>query len=192
MSGLSFLSDAKRVATELITSLWNTFSASKIAVAPISNPIKYGAPVSPKGSPTRVEEEVESLRLRNKVLAEALASIKATAEKEARKHYDLVWFARHRGRFPGHEARKRIEESVEHQQELDKLKSLDADHYHGVHCGLLAAARMFEKQADILHVNQYEQVTPELLNAGSEHKKKIIEAEQAYPEVQVNEFPLDE
>ena len=131
---------------------------------------------------------MESLRLRNQVLSTALQEIHDTAQKEAQKHYDLVWFARNRGRFPNHEARKRIEDT--YPQDLAKLQTLDADHFHGIHCGLLAAARMYASHADVvLRVNEHEQVTTELLQANEEHQKRMEQAQEAYPHVTVDEFP---
>jgi hypothetical protein len=35
-------------------------------------------------------------RVKNKLLLEALAAIKETANKELQKKYDLVWYARYR------------------------------------------------------------------------------------------------
>jgi hypothetical protein len=54
--------------------------------------------VSPKGSPISNEEEIHALRARNKVLTDALKAIKETADKEAHRHYELVWFARNRSK----------------------------------------------------------------------------------------------
>jgi hypothetical protein len=54
--------------------------------------------MSPEGSPTSNEEEIHALRARNKVLTDALKAIKETADKEALRHYELVWFARNRSK----------------------------------------------------------------------------------------------
>lgn len=56
-------------------------------------------PVSPKGSPLSVEDELHALRTRNKMLTGALKAIKETAEEERKKHQDLVWLARNRGTY---------------------------------------------------------------------------------------------
>lgn len=44
-------------------------------------------------------DELEALRLRNKLLTEVLESIKETADEQVQKHLDLVWFARNRSKF---------------------------------------------------------------------------------------------
>jgi len=51
--------------------------------------------VSPK-TPASLEDEVVTLRAKNAVLTDALKDIKKTAQQEAKKHYDLVWYARNR------------------------------------------------------------------------------------------------
>ena len=55
-------------------------------------------PVSPKGSPLPMEEEIRALRTQNRILLNAIKAIKETADKEAKKHHDLVWFARNRSK----------------------------------------------------------------------------------------------
>jgi hypothetical protein len=102
-----------------------------------------------------------------------------------KKNYDLVWFAKYRckcsamvspcwrachhgwmftpcprwfaDRYPNHEASERIDQ--EHKEEIEKLRSDDGDFYHGFNSGLLAAARMFQAKADILHINEFEVCT---------------------------------
>lgn len=147
--------------------------------------------VSPKdGSPRSVEEEMTALKARNHVLTEALKSIKETAESEAKKHYDLVWHARNKSRYPLHTERKRIEE--EHSEELKKLETPDGDFHHGVHAGLLAASRMFQKQADILHVVKEirpESASEEILTAAAKHKKAVEESRESFPNLAVTSPP---
>ena len=59
--------------------------------------------VSPNGSPrTKVESEVEALRIRNKILTDTLKAIKETADKETKKNLELVWFARNRCKYSVH------------------------------------------------------------------------------------------
>ena len=76
------------------------FSTDKIPAASIikhtGETENFKIPVSPKGSPLSLEDEVAALKTRNKVLTDALKAIKHTAEEEEKKHYDLVWFARNR------------------------------------------------------------------------------------------------
>lgn len=98
------------------------------------------------------------------------------------------------GRYPLHEERKRIEK--EHAEELEKLYGQDpinndADYHHGVHAGLLAASRMFQKQADILHVNDIstENVSDEVLSVAAVHKKVIDESRESYPDMAVATTP---
>ena len=52
-------------------------------------------PVSPTSS-TSSQEELLTLRARNKILTEALAAIKDSASEEMRRKFDLVWFAKYR------------------------------------------------------------------------------------------------
>jgi len=54
-------------------------------------------PVTPKGSSSTLEEEVESLKAQNAELTEKLEAIQAQADQQVKKHYDLVWYARNRG-----------------------------------------------------------------------------------------------
>lgn len=143
---------------------------------------------SPSASVVSLEDEVIALRARNKAMATALQSIKETAEKERKRYHDLVWYARNRSRFPNHQARKRIESDEQHSEELQKLSSTEADYFHGIHSGILAASRVFEKQADILHVNQKDDVT-EVLSEAAKHVKKIKESLENYPHVHAEESP---
>jgi len=138
--------------------------------------------VSPSTSIVSLEDEVIALRARNKAMAKALQVIKETATKEKKRHHDLVWYARNRSRFPNSEARKRIETDMDHSEELEKLSTPEADYFHGIHSGILAAARVFEKQADILHVNEKEDAT-EVMSEAAKHEKKIEESLQNYPHV---------
>ena len=121
-------------------------------------------------------------------MATALKSIKETAEKERKRYHDLVWYARNRSRFPNHEARKRIESDEQHSEELEKLSTAEADYFHGIHSGILAATRVFEKQADILHVNEKKDAT-EVLTEAAKHQKKIEESLESYPHVHADESP---
>ena len=133
--------------------------------------------VSPSTSIVSLEDEVIALRARNKAMTKALQVIKETATKEKKRHHDLVWYARNRSRFPNSDARKRIETDMEHSEELEKLTTPEADYFHGIHSGILAAARVFEKQADILHVNEKDDAT-EVMSEAVKHEKKIKESLQ--------------
>lgn len=90
-------------------------------------------------------------------------------------------------RYPLHGETKRIE--LEQSEELKKLQTNDADFHHGVHAGLLAASRMFKKQADILHINDYEEYSDELVAHASNHKKVIEESRDSFPHVTVDPVP---
>jgi hypothetical protein len=59
-------------------------------------------------------------------------------------------------RFPNHDVSKRIEQSEEHREDLELLRTNDADYHHGFQAGVLASARMFKEHSDILHVNNDE------------------------------------
>jgi len=56
-------------------------------------------------------------------------------------------------RHPNHEASERID--IERKEEIEKLESDDGDFYHGFNSRVLAAVRMFKKEADILHINRH-------------------------------------
>ena len=144
--------------------------------------------VSPTTSVVSLEDEVIALRARNKAMATALRKIKETAEQERKRHHDLVWYARNRSRFPNHEARKRIEQDEQHQEELEKLSTAEADYFHGIHSGILAATRVFEKQADILHVNEKDNAS-EVMTEAAKHEKKIEESLENYPHVHAADSP---
>jgi hypothetical protein len=91
-------------------------------------------------------------------------------------------------RYPNHKESKRIDE--EHKEEIEKLRSEDGDFHHGFNTGLLAAARMFREKADVLHINKFEELTPDLLAEASKHKQKIQQARGNFPQTEVtNEFP---
>jgi hypothetical protein len=90
-------------------------------------------------------------------------------------------------RYPNHEARKRIEEK--HHDELEKLASPDADYFHGIHSGLLAASRMYQKQADILHINNHDEVSDVFLSEAADHAKKVEESLEEFPKVEVGNLP---
>lgn len=62
----------------------------------------------------------------------------------------------HIDRYPNHEASKRLEASEEHREELQKLRGADGDYFHGLHSGILAASKMFQQHADILHINDHD------------------------------------
>eukprot|EP00980_Cylindrotheca_fusiformis_P001448 scaffold345_cov134-Cylindrotheca_fusiformis.AAC.59 len=147
------------------------------------------ARVSPTSSPHRsTDDELLALRARNKVLTEALEAIKESASDEMIRRYDLVWFAKYRYRYPNHKESKRID--VQHKEEIEKLRSDDGDFHHGFNTGLLAAARMFREKADVTHINNFKEFTPDLLEEASKHKKKIQEARVNFPETDVtNDFP---
>ncbi|CAB9527685.1 expressed unknown protein [Seminavis robusta] len=150
-------------------------------------------PVSPSSSES-LEDEVIALRARNKVLLEALKGVNESATALKKKHFDLVWFARNRYRYPNHGASKRIQESEEHREDLDLLKSDDGDYHHGFQAGVLAASRMFQEQSDILHVNDQDE--EEKLMANSiKHREKVEESKTKFerrrslPQVEAGEFP---
>lgn len=194
-------------------------TTDKIPAASIVNPTTEAeniqVTVSPKGSPRSAEEEIHALRTRNKVLSDTLKAIKRAAEEQAEKNYDLVWFARNRseynerkhvrrndwqkqtshndpptsvaGRYPLHKDRLRIER--QHSDELEKLQTPDADYHHGVHAGLLAASRMFKAHADILHINEHDELSSDMMSAAAKHKEVIAESRKSFPKVDVDAPP---
>jgi hypothetical protein len=91
-------------------------------------------------------------------------------------------------RYPNHKESKRIDE--EHKEEIEKLRSEDGDFHHGFNTGLLAAARMFREKADVVHINKFQELTPDLLAEASKHKQRILQARGNFPQIEVtNEFP---
>lgn len=66
----------------------------KIPISKAGQSTKHA--VSPTSSPQSMSEEVLVLRARNKLLTQALAAIHSSSEKELKKRYDLVWFAKYR------------------------------------------------------------------------------------------------
>lgn len=145
------------------------------------------AEVSPSTSIVSLEDEVIALRARNMAMSKTLKSIKETAEKEKKRYHDLVWYARNKSRYPNHEARKRIETDEEHSGEIEKLNTPEGDYFHGIHSGILAATRVFEKQADILHVNEKDDVG-EVMSEAAKHEEKIANSLEAYPHVYPEEI----
>ena len=132
-------------------------------------------------------EELIALRAKNKMLMETLAAIKQTANKEMKEKFDLVWYAKFRYRYPNHEASSRIDK--EHKEMIQNLRSDDGDYHHGFNSGVLAATRMFAAQADVLHINDLA-LSPELMEEGAKHQKKIEVAKESFPHVEVdNNFP---
>jgi hypothetical protein len=162
-------------------------SSSYDTIADFKKPLP---PVSPTGS---VEDEILVLRARNKVLTDALSAVKQSASKEMKRRFDLVWFARYRYRYPNHEASKRIEK--EHIEDIKKLRGdqEESDFHHGFNTGLLAASRMFKKQADILHINDFNELTPDLMSEAQKHSKNIQDATKQFPHIEVNkdDFPQE-
>lgn len=64
----------------------------------------------------------------------------------------------------------------------------DADYFHGIHSGVLAASRMFQKQADILHINKHDEVS-DVLSEAAKHAKKVEESLEEFPKVEVSNLP---
>lgn len=150
----------------------------KIPVSKAGQSTKHA--VSPTSSPQSMSEEVLVLRARNKLLTQALAAIHSSSEKELKKRYDLVWFAKYRcksslqfasnddipvprklttpfaftDRHPNHEASERIDK--EYQEDIEKLRGEDGDFHHGFNSGVLAAARMAKSIAEVAKADDFE------------------------------------
>jgi len=78
-------------------------STDKVPTSKVSTNVKNAVPRAPV-SPTSGMDELEALRLRNKLLTEVLSTIKETADAQVQKHLELVWFARNRSTLTcGHE-----------------------------------------------------------------------------------------
>jgi hypothetical protein len=52
---------------------------------------------------------------------------------------------------------------------------------------------MFKEQADILHINDFDELTPDLMSEAKKHAKKIEEATKRFPHIEVskNDFPQE-
>jgi hypothetical protein len=169
------------------------------------------ATVSASGSPASTDDELLALRVRNKILSEALESIQKSASEELKRRFDLVWFAKYRckyyatnwetvsykltsfpslpsDRYPNHPDSKRID--TEYKKDIEKLRGGDGDYFHGFNTGLLAAARLFKELADCLNVNNFDRMTSDLIEESSKHKEKLREAATSFPQIEVtNDFP---
>lgn len=153
-----------------------------------------------------------ALRARNKILSDTLKAVKEQADEKAKRNFELVWFARNRsklllracivmllrnihpliclvslGRYPNHKASKFLE--VKHAKELSKLRSPDGDYFHGFHAGVLATAKMFQEHADILHVNEHEELNEALQVEAVKHSKKILKSQESFPDLNTDKFP---
>ena len=92
-------------------------------------------------------------------------------------------------RYHNHEASKRIEK--EYSDEIEKLRSDDGDFHHGFNSGLLAATRMFNEQADILHINGFDEMTKDFQNEAGTHTETSDKTKESFPNLEVshNKFP---
>ena len=110
-------------------------------------------------------------------------------------HYDIISQTFHLplwlllDRYHNHEASKRIEK--EYSDEIEKLRSDDGDFHHGFNSGLLAATRMFNEQADILHINAFDEMTKDFQNEAAKHTETIEKTKESFPNLEVshNKFP---
>lgn len=57
---------------------------------------KLASPVSPTAG--NLQDEVLALRARNKILTDALKAVKEQADEQAKRNFELVWFARNRSK----------------------------------------------------------------------------------------------
>lgn len=78
---------------------WILSSSAKVPVSKAKSNFNgdLQVPVSPTSSES-LEDELMALRARNKVLSEALTGVNESATKAFKKNFDLVWFARNRGK----------------------------------------------------------------------------------------------
>lgn len=107
-------------------------------------------------------------------------------------HVDPIWgTTTHRsfpGRFPNHGDAKRIEK--EHSEELEKLKTAEGDFFHGIHCGLLAATRMFQDHAEIVEAIQGDDDGGHLIEEAVKFEQKKQESIESFPHVAVDVAPV--
>lgn len=91
-------------------------------------------------------------------------------------------------RYANHEASERIEK--EYKDEIKNLRGIDGDYHHGFNTGLLAATRMFLEQADILHINDLDELGEQLTAEAEKHKARIEATKKQFPNTEVNkDFP---
>ena len=157
--------------------------AAKTPAASIKSPLKRSVSTSP--SHKNIEDEVLYLRAQNKLLKSALNAVKDTASEKLSKSYELVWYARNRTRYPSHEASKWLDNSKEHSDDIDNLRGMNGDFHHGFNSGMLAASRMFKEQADV-HDGDSD---CEPFEAAAQHKKKVVESKESFPNLQADAFP---
>mmetsp|Transcript_16624 Transcript_16624/g.30237 ORF Transcript_16624/g.30237 Transcript_16624/m.30237 type:complete len:179 (+) Transcript_16624:115-651(+) len=141
-------------------------------------------PVSPPNM--SLEDEVILLRARNKILTDALQAVKESATDQAKRNFDLVWFARNRCRYPTHEASKVLERK--YSNEIEELRGPNGDYHHGMHTGLLAASRMFKEFSNIPVDSDLEGWSSHLAEA-TKHEKKIEASRNSFPNASTEEFP---
>mmetsp|Transcript_28869 Transcript_28869/g.44374 ORF Transcript_28869/g.44374 Transcript_28869/m.44374 type:complete len:160 (+) Transcript_28869:1-480(+) len=148
---------------------------------------------SDRMSPVSLEsgdEDIETLKARNRVLLNALKSISKSAEDHYKKSFELVWFANNRTRFPNHEVSKWLDHSEEHREDIRNLRSDDGDFHHGFNSGVLAATRMFMDHADLSHVNNFEKENADaLIQAEQQHTTRVETSRAAFPKLDVEGFP---
>jgi hypothetical protein len=78
---------------------------------------------------------------------------------------------------------------VKHAKELAKLRSPNGDYFHGFHAGVLATAKMFQEHADILHVNEHEELNEALQVEAVKHSKKMLKSQESFPDLNTDKFP---
>mmetsp|Transcript_25625 Transcript_25625/g.31559 ORF Transcript_25625/g.31559 Transcript_25625/m.31559 type:complete len:172 (-) Transcript_25625:229-744(-) len=117
------------------------------------------------------QDEITQLKARNKVLTNALKDIQCCASGHLKHHFELVWFALNRTRYPNHPLSKNIEESECHREKLEKLRSNDGDFHHGFNSGVLATSRLFKHISDI-----FENIVPNTHDGGvaNDHEEETI------------------
>ncbi|KAL7518069.1 hypothetical protein ACHAWX_002927 [Stephanocyclus meneghinianus] len=162
----------------MVTSIHTPSATKRASKTPA---IELKRQVSMSSTRKELEDEVLFLRSQNKLLKSALGAIKDTATAKLSKTYELVWYARNRTRFPTHDASKWLDHSKEHKSDIEKLRSIDGDFYHGFNSGVLAASRMFREHADLDFGSMQE--------AAFAHKEKIEDSKSSFPDLSVNEFP---
>lgn len=131
----------------MVASTSNTSLQKREEKLPSSS--KRKATLKGLNSNTSLEKDVAELKADNEFLKKTLTLIHNTATDQMNFSRDLVWFAHNRIRYPNHKDSKRIEQSEEHNQELQNLKGKDGDFYHGMNSGILASSRLFFQIANI-------------------------------------------
>lgn len=133
-----------------------------------------------------LEQQVEALRAKNRVLETVVSSIKNTLNMHYDKKYDLVWYAKNRCRYPNHHKSKELDHSASHRKGIEDLRGLNGDYHHGLNCGTMATCRLLKNILDGT-IEHLEKVDNHILinhqDIMESHRLKVQEADASFPDL---------